>query len=594
MKKGVILFLTFILIGFLCVSLVSANWFSDIWGKITGQVTSDLSLLPTAIYSYGSDVTVMNQNWTRNSGSGGVDQSSSVLYYYTNPNNNIIVYYHRSGFWYSYNKHSGTEYFRGSTNMSDPINSWHNEGGNGASVQSIVPTFSLTPENYQIRVCTDFVYTTWSVCNSTGIQTRAIITSLPNNCTGGSPILIQMCNYTAPICIDNDGGQEYYSKGTTGLFNGTSWINNTDYCYNTTSLLSENYCLNGVAVAGLYTCPNGCADGACLNLTIGDATCGDSDGGLNYYVYGSTKFKLGSLEVNNEDECALVSSYNASGYPVGWMSDGYSFSCSGENCYISEAYCSVDSNGILLDSDATKLFKCPNGCANGACINSTQITCNDTDGGLNYYVKGSAGKPSTASFDDVCLSVEELSEAFCNSSTNLASYVNIACPNECSDGACISENKICTPKYICETSPLVCPASGNQTKTCTDVECNNGSYSENLICNPGECGGCQVDGKCIPYGFREKIELFNNLPGTYNVYCDIDGRLKEQKTTENGEWAKCQNNYECYSNICSEGECIQAVGLFKEMKAFFVRMICKLSNPLSSESYTQCVADYST
>ena len=80
----------------------------------------------------------------------------------------------------------------------------------------------------------------------------------------------------------------------------------------------------------------------------------------------------------------------------------------------------------------------------------------------------------------------------------------------------------------------------------------------------------------------------------FNMYCDFDGKIKQQKVRDfQGDWAKCQNNYECESNLCSSGECIEAVSLFKDVKAFFVKMICKLSNPLSADGYSQCVSDYS-
>ncbi|MBN2112092.1 hypothetical protein JW707_03250, partial [Candidatus Woesearchaeota archaeon] len=56
--------------------------------------------------------------------------------------------------------------------------------------------------------------------------------------------------------------------------------------------------------------------------------------------------------------------------------------------------------------------------------------------------------------------------------------------------------------------------------------------------------GCPVDSTCVAFGIRI---LEDGTPS----YCDIDGRLKSQK--EDGE--SCQNNYECLSNTCGNGEC---------------------------------------
>lgn len=56
--------------------------------------------------------------------------------------------------------------------------------------------------------------------------------------------------------------------------------------------------------------------------------------------------------------------------------------------------------------------------------------------------------------------------------------------------------------------------------------------------------GCPVEGTCVAHGIRI---LSKDTP----VYCDFDGRLREQK--EDSE--SCQNNYECLSNTCGNGEC---------------------------------------
>lgn len=56
-------------------------------------------------------------------------------------------------------------------------------------------TFSQPP------TCTSWTYSGWSACQSNGIQNRTIISSSPNGCSGGNPILTQSCTYVAPTCI---------------------------------------------------------------------------------------------------------------------------------------------------------------------------------------------------------------------------------------------------------------------------------------------------------------------------------------------------------------------------------------------------------
>jgi len=93
-----------------------------------------------------------------------------------------------------------------------------------------------------------------------------------------------------------------------------------------------------------------------------------------------------------------------------------------------------------------------------------------------------------------------------------------------------------------------------------------------------------------------KYDYVSTVPQTMNGYCDINGEIKEQKIKDsNGEWAKCQNNYECASNICSSGECIELKDIAEQanvFKAFFVKLVCKLAHPISTDEYNSCVAEY--
>ena len=55
-------------------------------------------------------------------------------------------------------------------------------------------TFSQSP------ICTSWIYSEWSLCPSSGQQTRSIISSFPSGCAGGSPALTQNCTYVPPVC----------------------------------------------------------------------------------------------------------------------------------------------------------------------------------------------------------------------------------------------------------------------------------------------------------------------------------------------------------------------------------------------------------
>ncbi|MCX6803788.1 MAG: hypothetical protein NTY48_04435, partial [Candidatus Diapherotrites archaeon] len=75
------------------------------------------------------------------------------------------------------------------------------------------------------------------------------------------------------------------------------------------------------------------------------------------------------------------------------------------------------------------------------------------------------------------------------------------------------------------------------------------------------CTGCEnkLDKTCVSTGTR----IISDLGATINpavdrtivetpLFCDLDKSFKEQKA----DGAVCQNNYECTSNTCSSGKCV--------------------------------------
>jgi len=60
--------------------------------------------------------------------------------------------------------------------------------------------FDGTDTFNQPQVCTSWTYSDWSACSSNSQQTRSVISSLPNGCSGGNPVLTQSCTYTPPTC----------------------------------------------------------------------------------------------------------------------------------------------------------------------------------------------------------------------------------------------------------------------------------------------------------------------------------------------------------------------------------------------------------
>ena len=117
------------------------------------------------------------------------------------------------------------------------------------------PCFCMSNEEPGLTTpeCSGYTYTDWSVCDESGYQDRSIITTIPEECSGGSvPELLRECvpinNATSSIDLDFDN---YIAQ--------RSWVNLTGDCSpeettklvyvyqsNTTALPSDNYNIVGI------------------------------------------------------------------------------------------------------------------------------------------------------------------------------------------------------------------------------------------------------------------------------------------------------------------------------------------------------------
>jgi len=177
-------------------------------------------------------------------------------------------------------------------------------------------------------VCSDSYTVRERFCGADGKVLTTHFTC-PDGCFNGACVV---------GCIDRDGGQNYYIKGSITGFNSDypESLKAVDTCYNSNTL-KEHFCgkLNGIIDGSIETinvnCANGCSDGACI------ADCTDTDNGRNYYVKG---------EITGE----LVS---GPGSPSADM-------CLNE-IKLRELFCNSNSKG------EPRLYECPNGCNDGAC-----------------------------------------------------------------------------------------------------------------------------------------------------------------------------------------------------------------------------------
>jgi hypothetical protein len=273
--------------------------------------------------------------------------------------------------------------------------------------------------------------------------------------------------------------------------------------------------------------------------------------------------------------------------------------CCSEIPYCGDGVCFVhDTPGYGENSTS-----CPQDCGD-----STTRTCTDSDGGKNYYKKGTLTKSGpqsnyiTTTHDDFCLSKSSgqyVNEFYC---VNLFQDSELVlCPNGCSEGACIGEPTTQTgyrfAAWKCEGDDEVNKegsVSECRSKTewkilagdfckrgCLDLEdasCGVESFSVGQVCTlestevaddldliekieAGEdvedfvaCeNSCSSDGKCYPFGYRKSGE-----------YCSDEGIFVNQFREE----VSCENNFQCGSNLCVDSQCISP-GFLQRILGFF-------------------------
>ncbi|MFW5705344.1 MAG: DsbA family protein [Nanoarchaeota archaeon] len=76
------------------------------------------------------------------------------------------------------------------------------------------------------------------------------------------------------------------------------------------------------------------------------------------------------------------------------------------------------------------------------------------------------------------------------------------------------------------------------------------------------CQGCSVESSCLQTGIRL-------VSDDVAKYCDVDGDLKNQKIVG----ATCQNNFECSSNTCSSGKCVDLVQKLDEQTSILENIL---------------------
>ncbi|MCK4634356.1 MAG: hypothetical protein KAT37_00605 [Candidatus Aenigmarchaeota archaeon] len=150
-------------------------------------------------------------------------------------------------------------------------------------------------------------------------------------------------------------------------------------------------------------------------------------------------------------------------------------------------------------------------------------SCTDTDGGKNYYEKGTATMGGT-SLSDHCNSDNSLTEKYC--SDEEIKWVKYECLHGCENGACISE------------------AEEYEETTCGDSKCMypEDDYNCRKDCLPNCGDGVCQDYTCMAYGCPY---------GETSKNCPEDCEPAEESYCEGLSWEDCElNKNTCWWSTC--------------------------------------------
>ncbi len=330
-----------------------------------------------------------------------------------------------------------------------------------------------------------------------------LVVTPPSSSSGGSSGGGGGGGNMSPItCTDSDGGKNYFVKGIVTLPSGYS---TTDYCIispetgKETNTLREFSCfLGGGSEQTDYNCPNGCQDGACIVDDENQVIMKDmyfvvmhinaakksifQYKGADKVTYDNPLLKFKNMESGNIIEQTYTDSKPLATLKVGGF-DYSVYRAPNVNINTNDFDIQIDlngdgslaqsvcGNGVCEKGEADECPACVNSvppckasCKIGTCPSDCEKpTCTDSDGGKNYYVKGTAKyhwQTDSQGLSDKCINVPGypenytevkncdgpncfLNEAECIGG-NPTAY-NYNCPNSCQDGAC--KPKPCTKIY---------------------------------------------------------------------------------------------------------------------------------------------------
>ena len=275
--------------------------------------------------------------------------------------------------------------------------------------------------------------------------------------------------------------------------------------------------------------------------------CIDSDGGKDYYEKGFVEYKVSGGTARNDDECesetVLDELYCENGFGEHQIYE-CPYGCEDGAC-VKEPIIE-DTMDSCLDDPSNYWDQKTNKCYPGYSKDSLKDLCLDPDDGKNIYEYAHTfGFRSYSSAEDPerdlrirtgradgCMSETKLREHFCTEEGYISFY-DTECEFECVSGKCVG-----TIEEIESEEPVEIPENDFETKTIY------------------KCSGCELDKKCYPLGYRKS-----------DKFCSENKKFINQLEAD----SICDNNFECESNLCIDGECLSS-GLWQRFLSWLKRL----------------------
>ena len=326
---------------------------------------------------------------------------------------------------------------------------------------------------------------------------------------GSGCIAGQMCSLVPDGCCPNWCFSD--SDYDCCVQAGKCWTNNqcgicpTPVKTATTTLNSTSSVLNS------KTATSTSATSSILKISTSTVDCVDSDKGIEQYVYGK-----------------VVEKIYASYYDT----------CEGN--MLKEWYCSDTGKDY-------KYIDCPSGCIDGVCkkstgnSTSTNVVCNDSDFGKDYYIAGKVGHGDGFLVNyDICIDNNTIKENFCDK--GYYNYEFYTCPRGCQNNACIRENN-----YEITTSSVSNVISPNvmiSTAGCTDSDAGKDYYLK------GSGSGWNTSNELIKF----TDTCYKDISANSTSSCSGSACYLAENYCE-GKYAKTELGIKC-PNGCKDGACL--------------------------------------